>query len=328
MSAAIDTGCVRIRVQCDDARVIAAQVMSQRPQVARVLKGRQADSAASLIPLMFALCARAQGVAARLALAAARGDESSPRLDPDIVREVMREHLWRWLLDLPVLFGMPPLRDQFTSAVRAVEAGHGEAVQALLAAPEMTRLIESIKALEQPVQQASALLHIDSAQSSLADWPNLSDELCHTPTWRGQATETGAYARSAGTPLSLNGAFAARWLARLAELEAWASGAQRIASCGRASATPVAPGVGRALVETARGLLMHELVLEGERVADYRIVAPTEWNFHPQGPLPRWLIGRPCSDAAELRRFAAHAVAALDPCVRWELTLESSLQAN
>ena len=328
MNTAIDAGSVRIRVQCDGVRVIAAQVSSQRPQVALVLKGRQADDVAKLVPMVFALCARAQGVAARLALAAARGVESSPRLDPDIVREVMREHLWRWLLDIPVLFGMPPLRDQFTSAVRVVDAGHREVVQAVLATPGMTRLIESIMALEQPVQQASALLHIDSAQSSLADWPKLSDELCHTPTWRGKAAETGAYARSAGTPLSVNGAFAARWLARLAELEAWASGAQQIGAGGTASATPVAPGVGRALVETARGLLMHELVLEGERVADYRIVAPTEWNFHPQGPLSGWLIGRPCADAAELRRFAAQAVAALDPCVRWELTLESLPQSN
>jgi hypothetical protein len=53
----------------------------------------------------------------------------------------------------------------------------------------------------------------------------------------------------------------------------------------------LAPGVGRALVETARGLLMHEIVLDGERIADYFIVAPTEWNFHPQGPLAGWLKG-------------------------------------
>jgi hypothetical protein len=326
MTNTIDAGCVHIQVQGDGERVLAAQVASQRPQLARVLKGRQADAAATLVPLVFALCARAQGVAARLALAAARGVESSPRLDPDIVSEVMREHLWRWMLDLPVLFGLPPLRDQFANAVRAVDAGHGEAVQAVLATPGMVRLIESIMALEQPVQQESALLNIASAQSSLTDWPQLSDELCHTPTLRGQAAETGAFARSAGIPLSVNGAFAARWLARLAELEAWACGEQRIGAGGTASATPVAPGVGRALVETARGLLMHELVLEGERVADYRIVAPTEWNFHPQGPLSGWLIGRPCSDAVELRRFAAQAVAALDPCVRWNLTLESRAQ--
>jgi hypothetical protein len=322
MTTGFDAGSVRIRIQGDGAKVIAAQVVSQRPQVARVLKGRQADDAATLVPLVFALCGRAQGAAARLAVGAARGEDSPPRLAPEIVREVMREHLSRWLLDLPVLFGMLPLHDQFSTAVRAVDAGHGEAVQGLLAAPEIIRLIESIESLEQPPLGAAALLHIDSAQTSLAEWPQLIEALCRTPTWRAQAAETGAYARRAGGPAPVRGAFAARWLARLDELETWAAGAQELGAGGTASAAPVAPGVGRALVETARGLLMHEVVLEGERVADYRIVAPTEWNFHPQGPLSGWLIGRPCLDEAELRGFAAQAVAALDPCVRWELTLE------
>jgi hypothetical protein len=82
----------------------------------------------------------------------------------------------------------------------------------------------------------------------------------------------------------------------------------------------VAPGIGRALVETARGLLMHEIVLDGDTVADYFIVAPTEWNFHPQGPLAGWLLGR---EGQRSRGAAQPGVAlargALDPCVRWEL---------
>jgi coenzyme F420-reducing hydrogenase alpha subunit len=84
---------------------------------------------------------------------------------------------------------------------------------------------------------------------------------------------------------------------------------------------PVAPGIGRALVETARGLLMHEIVLDGDKVAEYFIVAPTEWNFHPQGPLAGLAAGG--ADAlgsrGAARRGRALAVAALDPCVRWEL---------
>ena len=202
-----------------------------------------------------------------------------------------------------------------------MDAGGGEAVQGLLAAPEIIRLIESIEALEQPPLGAAALLHIDSAQTSLADWPQLSEVLCRTPTWRGQAAETGAYARRTGDPAPVSGAFAARWLARLAELETWAAGAQNIGAGGTASAMPVAPGVGRALVETARGLLMHEVVLEGDRVADYRIVAPTEWNFHPQGPLSGWLIGRPCSDESGPAWVCRAGRGGAGPCVRWDLTL-------
>jgi Ni,Fe-hydrogenase I large subunit len=45
----------------------------------------------------------------------------------------------------------------------------------------------------------------------------------------------------------------------------------------------VAEGCGLARVETARGTLLHRVELDGDRVARYAIVAPTEWNFHPQG---------------------------------------------
>jgi Ni,Fe-hydrogenase I large subunit len=64
---------------------------------------------------------------------------------------------------------------------------------------------------------------------------------------------------------------------------------------------------------------MHEIALDGERIADYFIVAPTEWNFHPQGPIAGWLKGRDAGNREALNAFAARAVAALDPCVRWEL---------
>jgi Ni,Fe-hydrogenase I large subunit len=63
---------------------------------------------------------------------------------------------------------------------------------------------------------------------------------------------------------------------------------------------------------------MHEITLDGDVVADYVIVAPTEWNFHPAGPLSAWLSGLP---AAAARELASRAVLALDPCVPWELEI-------
>ena len=52
-----------------------------------------------------------------------------------------------------------------------------------------------------------------------------------------------------------------------------------------------------------------------ERVVDYQIVAPTEWNFHPDGALPRGLAGLEVDDEPRLLRAARLAVHALDPCV-------------
>jgi Ni,Fe-hydrogenase I large subunit len=68
-------------------------------------------------------------------------------------------------------------------------------------------------------------------------------------------------------------------------------------------------------VETARGLLVHRVRIAEGRVADYRIVAPTEWNFHPQGALARGLVGMGAGNAIALKRQALLAVQALDPCV-------------
>jgi len=166
-------------------------------------------------------------------------------------------------------------------------------------------------------------LPVLDARSSLALWPRLDAGFCRTPHWQGAAAETGAFARQQGraavaAPVAAP-ALAARWLARLEELRDWAAGNEKVGADGTASAAQVEAASGRALIETARGLLMHEIVLDGERIADYFIVAPTEWNFHPQGPLAGWLIGRDASDRAAVHTFAARAVAALDPCVRWEL---------
>ena len=53
-----------------------------------------------------------------------------------------------------------------------------------------------------------------------------------------------------------------------------------------------AEGQGFAAVDSARGRLYHSLHLDAAgRIADYRIVAPTEWNFHPDGPFARALRG-------------------------------------
>lgn len=50
-----------------------------------------------------------------------------------------------------------------------------------------------------------------------------------------------------------------------------------------------ADGIGLVQVQAVRGLLIHRLELRQERVYDYRIVAPAEWNFHPEGVVAQGL---------------------------------------
>ncbi|MBI5899092.1 MAG: nickel-dependent hydrogenase large subunit [Rhodocyclales bacterium] len=316
MNGGIDPGCVRLRMTVREGRVDSVEVGSERPQVGRMLCGRAADAAVRLVPLLFALCGRAQGRAAELALAAARGDEVAAHIDPAVAAEVMREHLWRWLLDLPPLLDQPPLKDEFAAAVGWLARDERQPIAALLDDGRIAALVRRLDALPDCGEVAPTFLPAIDAEASRKAWPRLDAAFCVQPTWLGGAAETGALARRGG---AAGGVCAQRWQARLAELRDWAEGRTKVGAGGTASSTAVAPGAGRALVETARGLLMHEIVLDGDTVADYFIVAPTEWNFHPRGPLPRWLLGRDASDREALRSLVARCVAALDPCVRWEL---------
>lgn len=153
------------------------------------------------------------------------------------------------------------------------------------------------------------------------------------PGWRGAPAETGALARLAAHPALASGlaergrSIGMRLWARLADIALLAARLAGLAGdeCGESwlvAASP-APGVGAAAVNTARGLLLHQVRLEGGRVRRYRIVAPTEWNFHPQGAFREGLVGRAFADAAQAERAARLMVHALDPCVAYTLALRT-----
>ncbi len=314
-----DAGRVRVRLVCADGLVNAVHVSAERPDAATVLRGRTADQAVQLVFLLFALCGQSQASAAVLALAAARGKECLPQLDPNVQREVLREHVWRCLLDLPPLLGMAALQQEFASAAKWIAEGNRDELRALLSSPHIDALRQLLKLAGESPAPASRLLPPLDAKNSLTEWPRLSAEFCRLPSWRGMAAETGAIARQPQINDRSASLFSARWLARFAELLDWARGNEQAGAGGTVSAVPVASGIGRSLVETARGLLMHEIVLDGERVADYLIVAPTEWNFHPRGALADHLLGQDAMDREALHQHVARSIAALDPCVPWEL---------
>lgn len=88
-----------------------------------------------------------------------------------------------------------------------------------------------------------------------------------------------------------------------------------------AGAASPAPGEGLAWVETARGLLVHRVVLDdtpaadGPRVRQFQLLAPTDLNFHPRGVLAEALQALPAHDTAAATRLAV----AFDPCVVFEV---------
>jgi len=218
------------------------------------------------------------------------------------------------------IFGMPHAQWLALPDVAAL-AAWAEAGATLPA-----RLLAHVLAGTTPHRQAAAKLMPAPRRDLLLQVvaPAMRDDgsFARAPLWAGEPVETSALSRMREHPLvaaadrSFGHAPVTRIVARMAEigqmLDALA-GAQPAAARTQSIALDDADGLGA--VETARGLLLHRVRLRDGRVADYQIVAPTEWNFHPQGSLVRWLVDAAADDRAALLRAARLAVHSLDPCV-------------
>ncbi len=200
-----------------------------------------------------------------------------------------------------------------------------------------------------PLEQLEEGAALELARQAL-EYP----AFCGQPLWQGAPAETGALARTHENPLlaawiAQRGRGAgARLLARLLELAELPKRLPALCSAGILAGSPVQPKTaGRALkdtvpaghnagatwvrawpvddncglagVETSRGLLLHAVRLRDGKVAEYRIVAPTEWNFHPAGPLFQALSGLAPGSGLEARaRLVAQS---LDPCVAFAIEM-------
>jgi Ni,Fe-hydrogenase I large subunit len=256
----------------------------------------------------------------RIAAAARTPDGRGTLGDPPTMRELGAE-LSR--LAAQAIYGMPPAAWLDLATLPALDAwtargatGCATLLGAMLA--EMPTLGRSDVRL-MPVATREALLGV------IVPAQDREPNYARTPTWDGLPVETGTLARVHRHPLvaaliERNGhAASTRFAARLLDL-AWAlagisEGAPNDAACPWVQALAVGEADGLAAVQTARGLLVHRVRIESGRVADYRIVAPTEWNFHPDGALASGLAGLPASSRRELQQRARIAVQALDPCV-------------
>lgn len=156
------------------------------------------------------------------------------------------------------------------------------------------------------------------------------------PHWHGSPAETGPLTRRADHPLIAallkrhgNGVLT-RLAARLAdlmevlaEMESLAAHAHAGAGAGAGAASKAQPdlplagsGIGLGIVEAARGRLAHRVVIENGIVRKWRILAPTEWNFHPDGAFARGLVGLEMEDSSARAELLALAI---DPCVACQI---------
>ncbi len=149
-----------------------------------------------------------------------------------------------------------------------------------------------------------------------------------TPLWQGQPRETTALTRQQGPLLQAlqerwGKGLLARLAARLVEVARLCMDLQMLsAEPPPALHCPGRAGLGLGQAEAARGRLVHQVMIQDRRIRQYRILAPTEWNFHPWGVVARGL-GELRGSRAGIREQAELFVESIDPCVSYELNLHA-----
>lgn len=108
-------GKVSVKLNVADGRVSSVSLKSTRPlHLPQVMVGRTAQESVHTVSLLYRICGEAQSSASVQAIESAKG--ITPDMDKQWVRkqllnmEIVREHVWRILLDWPVAQGGQPDR--------------------------------------------------------------------------------------------------------------------------------------------------------------------------------------------------------------------------
>jgi len=382
-------GQVVIALKVSESAVIQAGIASQRPLLAQsLLAGKPANEITALVALVFRLCGRAQAFAASNALEAAQVQQVSSEAllaRYQLLRmELIREHLWRILLDWPPLMGLGSQGDLMKQVLAfdkdwtdiwdvdnlAFKAGEQVKPVVMTKVAALNKLCGSF--LNEHVfymspktfydcQDVEQLLlwarYTQTGAARLLQWligenlakvgdadafalPDLQEKwlqeklesssaeaFMKCPDIDGAAYETTPLARQKDHPLlqALVAKFGVglltRYMAVLLEVSQTYVEMEKNSVTEHANHdTPVQGKTGVGIVEAARGRLIHRVVLEGDKVKTYQIVAPTEWNFHPQGVLQKALMTLK-GDAKAIEQQAKLLIHAMDPCVKFHLEI-------
>jgi len=180
-----------------------------------------------------------------------------------------------------------------------------------------------------PLSPASALrVHADAADVRALS-ATMTDEtgFCLQPQWNGASAHTGSWTRlnerTTDLPLTPWALLGSR-IAELVRLCLPDAPGQSGAGWLHVGSLPTGEGEGIAWVEMARGLLVHQVAIQvadgAARVGACRVLAPTEWNFHPLGVVAQRIAALDGTQAAEdNERRVRLLMAAFDPCVPFEL---------
>ncbi len=337
-------GALHVTVLTQGNGVEEVRIDSPRANVAPIFVGRTPTEAVVLAKNLFSLCPAAQSLAAQAAGEAALGqapDEAELkrrhlRLLAERYVEMLRASVLDWPRDgAPDGMSVAALRETLQALRDLSEpdeaAGPHERVERAARRLGLRDFAQGETFFARQWAEVAA----DEANWSLrrdpADFLRASDDgavaeamtepsFCLAPRLAGRCVETGAGARRAGADFVST--LAGRLAVRLKDMAATLDAIAGLIAGGSApqdllTARNTGPGQGFAAIDSARGRLYHALRLDGAgRIADYKIVAPTEWNFHPDGPFVRLLRGARIGTGASARRRVERLAFVFDPCIR------------
>jgi len=330
------------------------------PGLERLFRGKAANLLPDMLAMVFSICGHAHRLTARRAIDAARGRltplaaADADQLRWHTAREQTRRIAWDWpALMAPKLEArqappqplFPPLndtgpslsaltawveRDIFgQSAERWSEAFQSDGTRWLQqwadgGATTTARLLRSCGDAARTLTLDGRPLRLqrdDAAQLRLARLlsEREADLFVRSPTTAEGVAETGAWTRHLDP---LCGGYSNVWMrlgARLLDLAKLCHadyGASWLC-CGGAK---TGPNEGLAWTETARGLLIHWVRLDHDQVEDCRVLAPTDWNFHPSGLVAQALSALPADERG--RHPTDLLLSVFDPCAPYDVDLQ------
>ena len=338
---------------------------SRRTNIADFLKGKSADEAISILPVIFNICGQAHAYAAKMAF-----DQQYEDGYLTVLCENAREHILRiftgWNIDdktdlsqihLSEIVGLVSMMKTATTATEGNRSSVNQIAQQIRDFLQVNVFhIHSDEWLK--LDSDEALLNWAHSTNTIAgrfisntydkNWQsvgsvephflpeitfeNLSDKMHQKdgtnfiaqPQWSGKCYETGTLSRNKDHPLISALAqkhgygLLLRQIARLIELANIPTQIEQHTKMPKTK--DYKRGFGQ--VETARGRLSHSVILDDDLIADYKILAPTEWNFHPRGVLNQSLQSLNTSTEVsdeEIETMAQMIIEAIDPCVAYDV---------
>lgn len=289
------------------------------------LQGKSTTEAARLVPMVFNICAAAQGLAVRSAL----GLNVEKELEDGVRAESLREHAVKLCLVWPPLLGEAASRDALVHAGRALnDSVAANALRKAVFAPmaqapvnlselrdwaetgatAASRAFARLLSDWDPAWGRADLPMFDPAQT--VDWPEASQG--GAPVENAPGSRVSDHALLKGIAAQLGHGMLYRMATRLVELDQLLGGAAST------------PHTGRGVAQAARGAMLVQATIKDDRIERFARLSPTDFALHSGGVLETALATLPTTADVPLRSIAQMVIETIDPCIATELEVRDA----